>query len=352
MSDAAYKRLREFLDLFPLGFPETSSGVEIKILRRLFTEREAELAVLLTPLPEHPARIAERHGLELGEIEPLLAEMAARGLIFRTRRDDNVLYNAAPFMIGLYEYSVVKMDPELAALFKEYYESAYLEEMGASDVPGFKVLPIGETVCTNTALYPFLQLKEQVAQASSISLADCICRKEARMTGHACDHPTEVCLSFGAAADYYIENGLGRRITSEEALRILEESDRAGLVHASTNTKHLSNICNCCPCCCASMKGITQRGMDKHRFMNALFQAEVNSAICTGCGECEGRCPVGAIQVGQAAEVDPEKCLGCGLCATCASEAIRMHLREEREEPFDRVLDLGLAILEGKRRNG
>ncbi|MEX2706541.1 MAG: hypothetical protein Q6352_015015 [Candidatus Freyrarchaeum guaymaensis] len=45
MSDEPYLRLREFLDQFPLGFPKTPSGVEIKILKRLFTEEEAKTAV-------------------------------------------------------------------------------------------------------------------------------------------------------------------------------------------------------------------------------------------------------------------------------------------------------------------
>ncbi len=52
MPENVYLKLREFLDQFPLGFPQTESGVEIKILKRLFTEKEAETALLLTPFPE------------------------------------------------------------------------------------------------------------------------------------------------------------------------------------------------------------------------------------------------------------------------------------------------------------
>jgi len=36
MSDI-YEKVRQRLDMFPQGFPKTASGVELEILRRLFT---------------------------------------------------------------------------------------------------------------------------------------------------------------------------------------------------------------------------------------------------------------------------------------------------------------------------
>jgi NAD-dependent dihydropyrimidine dehydrogenase PreA subunit len=326
--------------------------VEIKILKKLFTEEEAETALLLTPFPEEVSKIAERGGVDAADLEMLLESMSKRGLVFRIRRTGKTLYNAAPFMIGLYEYSVRKIDHELAALYKEYYETAYLKEMGASNVPGFKVVPIEQAIATNTVLLPFHKLKEDIRAARKISVADCVCRKEAHLNGEGCDNPLETCLSFGVAAEYYIENGMGREITAEEAIMIVEKADQAGLVHAGANAKHLSNICNCCPCCCASMKGITKRGHEKQKYFNALFEAVVDEAACVGCEVCVDRCPVGAITVADVATVERERCLGCGLCAgTCPSNAISIHLREDRDEPFDRVVDMALAILEGKKKN-
>jgi Na+-translocating ferredoxin:NAD+ oxidoreductase subunit B len=350
-ADAVFHELQEFLDRFPLGFPATPSGVEIEILKRLFTPEEAEVAVLLSPLPEEVERIAERAGRDAAPLEGKLDAMSRKGLVFRSRREGKTFYNTAPFMIGLYEYSVDRMDEELASLYAEYYEAAYMEEMAASGVPGFRVFPLGENVEADMAVYPFLDLVEQVRAARVISVADCVCRKEAHLTGGGCSHPRETCLSFGAAAEYYIENGIGREISAEEALSILEEADKAGLVHAGVNTRHLSNICNCCPCCCASMKGMIQRGLDKHLFMNALFEAVVDEASCTGCGDCVERCPVDAVNLEETANMDRGRCLGCGLCAgVCPSGAIAVSLRGDREEPFDRVLSMGMAIMDGKKR--
>jgi electron transport complex protein RnfB len=349
--DAVYHQLREFLDRFPLGFPASTSGVEIAILKKLFIPEEAEIAVLLSPMPEEVEQIAHRAGREIADLGERLEAMSRKGLVFRSHREGKVLYNTAPFMIGLYEYSVHTMDEELAALYHEYYETAYMEEMAASGVPGFRVFPIGENVEADLVLYPFLDLVEEVKAARKISVAECICRKEGRLTGEGCDHPMETCLSFGVAAEYYIENGIGREISAAQAIAILEEADRSGLVHAGVNTRHLSNICNCCPCCCASMKGMVQRGLDKHFFMNALFEAVVDSGSCTGCGDCTERCPVGALAVEERAEVDRDKCLGCGLCAgSCPAAAISMSLREDRDDPYDRVLNMGIAIMEGKSR--
>lgn len=351
MSDTAYLKLREFLDRFPLGFPRTDSEVEIRILKRLFTEEEAQLACDLRPFPEETAHIAGRLGVPEEVLRERLESMARKGLIFRIRREGKTYFNAAPFMIGLYEYSVRKIDREMAQLFKEYYEAAYLDEMGASDVPGFKVIPVEERIEPGTILLPFQKIKESIRAARKIAVAECICRKEARLLGEGCDHPLETCLSFGVAAEYYIENGMGREVTPDEAIKILQDADSSGLVHAGVNAKHLSNICNCCPCCCASMKGITKRGHDKHKYLNAIFEAVIDQDVCISCESCIDRCPVGAITSTEGMRVDRQRCLGCGLCAgVCPSEAISLRVREDREDPFERASDMAIAILKGKER--
>ena len=71
------------------------------------------------------------------------------------------------------------------------------------------------------------------------------------------------------------------------------------------------------------------------------------------CGVCEdNRCPVGAIAVkGDPAEVNPQRCIGCGLCASaCDAEAIVLIPREGVEAPPATASEMGLRALTEKGR--
>ncbi|HQJ08512.1 MAG TPA: 4Fe-4S ferredoxin, partial [Deltaproteobacteria bacterium] len=186
MKGTAYTRLQEFLNQFPLGFPRSGSGVEIEILKKLFTEKEAQRAVLLTPFPEEASQIASRTGMDEEVLKEELESMAKKGLIFRVRRGGKTFFNSAPFMIGLYEYSVKKLDRELAELYARYYEESYQREMGVSDIPGFRVFPVSEHIDPEITAFPYPALETEIRAAREISVAECVCRKEAGLTGEGC----------------------------------------------------------------------------------------------------------------------------------------------------------------------
>jgi len=60
MAKDVYKKLAERLDNLPGGFPSTRNGVELRILRRLFTPEEAGFALHLNLMPEEVRVIARR----------------------------------------------------------------------------------------------------------------------------------------------------------------------------------------------------------------------------------------------------------------------------------------------------
>ena len=344
-----YEKLRELMDHGPVGFPKSESGAETKILKWLFSEDEAKTACLLSPIPEEVSQIADRTGEDETILSEKLEQMANRGLVFRIRRGGTTLFKMAAFQVGLYEYAVKRVDKELAALFKEYYESTYQAAAGAIDIPGFKVIPVSEYIEPDKVLQPFHKLEGKIREARKIAVYDCICRKEAHLLDHGCDHPLENCLAFGVAAEYFIDANLGREIDADEALRILKEADDSGLIHAGANSKHLSNICNCCPCCCGSLKAVASHSYERNSFLNALYEAKIDQDECSACESCLDRCPVDALAMDDTAVVDRDRCLGCGLCASvCPTESISMHLRPDRNDPYDRLADMGVAMMERK----
>lgn len=113
MSNEIYYQLREQLDQYSVGFPATKSGVELKILKKLFTEEEAHMYLNLSMMLETPESVAERMKQDPEKAANLLENMAEKGLIFRLRKEDSSQYAATPFVIGFYEFQVKTMDREL-----------------------------------------------------------------------------------------------------------------------------------------------------------------------------------------------------------------------------------------------
>jgi electron transport complex protein RnfB len=50
--EIVYRKLQMYLDSLPIDYPETESGVEIRILKSLFTPQEAEIALKLKFIPQ------------------------------------------------------------------------------------------------------------------------------------------------------------------------------------------------------------------------------------------------------------------------------------------------------------
>ncbi len=102
MNDTIYQKLAEHLDQLPGGFAPSETGADIRLLQRLFTPKEAELATYLSLDRLSAETIAEIAGLPLAETETHLNTMAKKGLIFSTSQEnDPILYQAVPFIIGI-----------------------------------------------------------------------------------------------------------------------------------------------------------------------------------------------------------------------------------------------------------
>ena len=358
-SSAVYESLAAHLDRLPAGFPRTETGVEIRILKRLFTPEEARLAQLLTPRPEPPEAIAARAGLEPEVLSGKLEEMSRKGLIFRIRKGDRTLYMAAQFVIGIWEYHVNDLDPDLIRDVNEYLPH-YFKQPHQLHTSQLRTIPIPTALSADQNVMPYEEARRIIAEQDILLVAPCICRKEHQMMGRGCDRPLESCLVFGPSAEYYHENGLGRFIDRDEALRILEDAERAGLVLQPSNAQKVVNICTCCGCCCQILKNLKALP-NPARYVASNFVAKIDSDLCIGCCACLDRCQMGAIRVeDEVARLDAGRCIGCGLCVpTCTAEAITLQSKPDGEravppasfmEMYQRMAAERFARLKGAER--
>ena len=332
MSDL-YGKLANHLDDLPGGYPKTESGVEMRILKRLFAPEEAELAVCLTMIPEEASAIAERTGREKTFLALVLAEMARKGLIFHSAKGGKDLYSAAMFIIGIWEYHLNDLDEDLVKDVNEYLPYFSRETWLKHNTKHLRVVPISKEIAAEAMIASYEDAEEIIKKQSKIVVQPCICRKEHDFVGEACAFPMEVCLSFGTAAYYYEENNLGRAIGTEEALGILHSGRKSGLVIQPGNAQKPTNLCMCCGCCCQILKNM--KAVEKPaRIVHSNYYAQVDQENCTACEACSERCHMDAIEVADVAHVNPDRCIGCGVCVPeCPTDAM-MYLKKESTEMY------------------
>lgn len=331
-----YEQLRQQLDQYSIGFPATQSGIELEILRKLFTPEQAELYLQLSMLLETPDSVAKRLGKDCEEVADQLETMAQQGLLFRKRKGEVVKYAAVPFVIGAYEFQLKSMDRELAELVEKYFEEGFFSSsFGQQDLP----LPL-RTIPINTALDARYQVeahenaREIIKTKKVIAVANCICRTQQGFLDKGCDKPLETCLLFGSHAEFYVENKMARFIDQEEALAILDRSQEAGLVCQPANMINPGGMCNCCGDCCGVLRALKR--LDRPAdVVTSSFVAQVDQELCVGCGECQERCQMEAIALeDDQARVLEQRCIGCGLCvSTCPTEAMTLQKKECSKAP-------------------
>ncbi|CAN2040074.1 4Fe-4S ferredoxin [Candidatus Magnetomoraceae bacterium gMMP-15] len=327
-----YNNLAKYLNNLPAAFPSTNSGVELRILKRLFSPKEAELAQRLTMKPRPVSDIAKGLDMEENELAESLESMSKKGLIIaRTGKKGSRFYMAAQFVIGIWEYHVNNLDKELIRNFNEYVPYLIKDQLKLK-TKQLRVIPVSKSISAKINIMPYENAEAIIKKQSKIIVASCICRKEHEMMGKGCGKPIETCLVFGPGAVYYEENKLGRNISQNEALEIINKGIEAGLVLQPGNSKKPINICLCCDCCCQILKNVKK--LDKPALgVCSGYYAEINQQNCIACETCEESCPMDAISIDKTASVNIDRCIGCGLCViNCDVDAISLMEKNEDEK--------------------
>lgn len=336
-----YERLREKISSWPIRVQRTKEVLEM--LRIIFTKEEAEfLAQFASPYqdPETIDQIVEKTGNPRERVQNIVDRLVSRGLLFRftSKSEGKVYHSLMPMIPGIFEFyfsSGGDSDEKRKAgrLFEEYYINGGGLETGASNYPWARVMPIEKTITVNKQIssghmiLPFEKMSEFIKTSRKIAVINCACR-----TKKKCDHPLETCLIFDYFAEYMVEKGSGRYLSVEQALGLLEETEKAGLVHSTINTQTRPQfVCNCCTCSCVILRGLSElhnpRAIAKSNFLPVRDEEQ-----CIKCKKCVDICPLKANLFHGSHDKEPErilfskeKCIGCGLCAYhCPSDAVKL----------------------------
>ena len=322
----AYQKLADELDRIPNGFPRTESGVELKLLAKLFTLTEANMASTLSLEPRTTEEIAEMNDTSETEAKSMLIGMVKKGLIDLKREEGKgFVFHLIPFVVGFYERQNAKIDKEFAELFEQYYHEMFHKTM-LTGPSVHRIIPLEKAIPVDIDVMPYVKASTYLDKASSWGVLDCICRVQKRLIGQGCDHTVENCLVFSPKPGAFDKNEDIKALTREEALEILAEADREGLVHSVNNAQtEVYYVCNCCTCSCGVLRGMVEYGSE-HSIARSDFYATVDEDHCTGCESCLERCLFNAMtMVDGICEVNKVNCYGCGLCiSSCATDALSL----------------------------
>lgn len=334
MNESIYHNLAKILDTLPSGFPATESGVEIKLLKRIFRPQDAELFCDLRLDFETAQEISERTGHRFEGLEEHLTEMEKRGQIFMIDLDGIKMFKMLPWVFGIYEFQRPHMDRELAEMCHEY-ENVFIKQFFDKTPQLMQVVPVQKEIPNEQLALPYEQVSNIIESSLSHTVFDCICKKEKRLLNRGCDKPLEICMGFAPIPGVFDKSDYYRVISKTEAYAVLDKAEEAGLVHLTWNVEsgHYF-ICNCCGCCCGVLRSINEFGVKATDAINSHYFAQIDSTLCETCGTCKDeRCQVNAIEErDDAYEIIREKCIGCGLCvSTCPTEAISL-IRKQPDE--------------------
>ena len=343
------------------------SDTAIAIVAATVGENEAELD-LVYAFREKPSQTAdqlvESSGFAMERVEELANSLAGKGLIFNQPSSKGVMiYRLLPLMlVGVMEYKFMvelegsEEEKELARLFETLLKELRDQIQGSYDdlAPLFSAAPaVDRTVPTRIAesgapikiipveksvevsdefILPSQTVDDIIDKFDDIAVGYCFCRQRRNLLGDPCDThaPTLNCFTFGKSARHTAAQGFAKKVTKEEARKIMQEAEAAGLIHkafhpGSRENSPETSICNCCKDCCDTLE-LWRSGTLP--LINSTYHLSViDQETCTGCGTCVEWCPTEAIALNDdgVAERDENACFGCGVCSRfCPETAIAL----------------------------
>ena len=336
----AYRNLEDRINWFTQGAPPSETLT--KILKLLFTEKEAKWVAMLPIRPFSLKKAAQIWGTTEGKAEKLLDHLCEKGLLVDSYHDGVRQFVLPPPMIGFFEFALMRTRGDidqkyLSELFYQYLnvEEDFIKNLffGMETKLGrvFVQEPVLLTEKANHIL-DYEKATHIIEEAEHIGVGICYCRHKNLHLGIPCKQnaPLETCLTFDNIARSLSEHGgYSRLISKEEAKDILQMSYEHNLVQIGENVReHPAFMCNCCGCCCEAL-GAAKKFSPMQPIETTNYLPEIQTETCISCGKCSRVCPILAISMKEKRPVvDKDICLGCGVCArNCPTKAIILKRR-------------------------
>jgi ferredoxin len=322
-------------------------GTHLRVLEWIYTPEEADLASRMKLRGETLEELVTRLQISADGLEERLETMAKKGQIRAWNSSTGRRYCLIPFVVGVYDEQLDRMDKEFATLIEDYLDKSRVQGLWGTEPALFRVIPVERTLDAELEIHPYEQAEHIIENSKSWGVRECICKKQQGLLDNPCDYGMTKCIQLHHNKENYFEDHeITTPITKEEALKILHESEEAGLIHCTMNTQSQHfYICNCCTCCCLVLRGLT-KWEQPHSFVRSNYQMAVESDLCTGCEACIERCQFAALSMSDdVCVVDSNRCIGCGVCAiSCPESALGLKPRspEEKDTPPGNVMEWGM----------
>lgn len=343
-----YIRLAEHLKDLIMGYPYSDALIDM--LKEMFSPIEARVALAipndLAPLEVVGAdQIVARADLSEAEVLGSLTSLAGRNMIYSAAAPGGARgYSLLQVGYGMPQafFWDGKRDEtarKMAGLVVKYFSVPVTREVyGGAATKTYKYAPASLSVeIPMQGVMPNEQMGPIIDATEKIGLVHCPCRMSASILGRTdCTHSIEVCLKYDEMAEFVLSRGMGREISKDEAMQILTQSEKEGLVHMVDNTQgQVKHTCNCCGHYCWNVGIINRRKIPRDQLMAVYFTRETELDECIGCGACAEICPVNAVDmVDDLPRVDSDWCIGCGVCAvSCPAGVISITRRTEDQAP-------------------
>ena len=258
--------------------------------------------------------VAEACGFTSEKTQDILRELADIGAIAKVEKFGMEVYMLLVYAPGIFEFMLVNEKfcdehPKTPVSFQRHATKsmenyAYRIPMGAGVM---RAIPVEKAIPADTENATFDRVSYYIeASKNHIAVLPCQCRRVRRYMNEgagdlegAADKETGRCLFLGMAADQFIANGRGMKVSKEEAYDIIKKCEEIGCVHQITTlNKGISvAICNCMPGTCLAL-GATQY-FNVPDASRSNYEAYVTAENCVACGQCVEHCANNALKLGQ-----------------------------------------------------